>query len=395
MKSFLLKTAAILAIGAVLSACSESQSQTAGGPPAMPPTPVSVVEVKAETVPITNDLPGRIAPTRIAEVRPRVTGIVLDRVYEQGSIVKQGDVLYRIDPAVFAVQVASAEATLKRAKAAQLQAQQGAKRQAELHERKIASVQQRDDAIALEAQADADVALAEAGLAAARLNLEYADVTAPISGRIGRALITEGALVSSSDVMASIRQLDPVYVDFTQSAGDLMKLRKALASGAIDNPTPGEAAVRMLFDDGSEYAERGRLLFSEATVDTTTGQVTLRAEVPNTRGELLPGMYVRVLIEQGVERDAIAVPQQAVQRDAGGQSQVYVASTENKAELRKVVVGRAIDQRLVITQGLQPGDRVIVEGFQKLRPGADVAAETWNPDGAAKAADAATDKTAG
>lgn len=394
MKTFILKTAAIIAISGALAACSESESKTAG-PPAMPPMPVSIVEVKAEKVPITNDLPGRIAPTRIAEVRPRVTGIVLERVFEQGSIVKQGDVLYRIDPAVFAVQVASSEATLQRAKALQLQAQQAAKRQAELHERKIASVQQRDDAVALEAQADADVALAEAGLAAANLNLQYANVTAPISGRIGRALITEGALVSSSDILASIRQLDPVYVDFTQSAGDLMALRQALADGSIDSPAPGEAAIRMLFDNGSEYAERGRLLFSEASVDTTTGQVTLRAELPNPKGDLLPGMYMRVLIEQGVEPNAIAVPGQAVQRDAGGQSQVYIATADNKAELRNVTVGRTIDQRVVITQGLQPGDRVIVEGFQKLRPGTDVAAETWSPAGTAKAVDAAAGNTAG
>jgi membrane fusion protein (multidrug efflux system) len=213
-----------------------------------------VVEVTPEPIPILNELPGRIAPTRIAEVRPRVSGIVLERVFEQGSLVEQGDVLYRIDPAQFRVQVASAEATLQRAQSVQLQARQAADRQTQLRERNVASGQQMDNAVAALAQADAEVAIASAGLAEAQLNLDYAEIKAPISGRIGRAMITEGALVSanSAESLATIQQLDPVYADFTQSANELLRLRRALENGAVTNAEPGEARVLLRLDDGSE-----------------------------------------------------------------------------------------------------------------------------------------------
>ena len=386
MKSRL--TAVILA-AALLAGCNEVASKNeAGGAPAMPPTGVSFVELTAETLPITNELPGRIAPTRIAEVRPRVSGILVERVFEQGSIVEEGDVLYRIDPEPFRVQVASARATLQRAQAVQLQARQEADRQKELHERRVTSVQARDNAIASLAQADADVAIAQAGVDAAELNLHFSEVRAPISGRIGRALLTEGALVdSSSGVLATIQQLDPVYADFTQSANQLLSLRRSLNVGSLTGSHSGEAAVRLKLDDGQEYPHKGRLLFSEAAVDTTTGQITLRGEFPNPDGDLLPGMYVRVLIEQGIEQNALAVPQQAVQRNAGGQAQVYVVGAEDKAELRPVETGRIVGTRWVITKGLSAGDKVIVEGFQKLRPGAPVAATPW--EGTRKTAEVA------
>ncbi len=364
----------------ILAGCQEEQQGQQGG--GMPPAQVGIITTQAEDVPITNDLPGRIAATRTAEVRPRVSGIVVERVFQQGSVVKEGDVLYRIDPAPFRVQVESAEGTLRRARAVQMQARTAADRQEQLRKSNVASQQQYDDAIAQLAQADADVAIAEAGLASARLNLEYADVKAPITGRIGRALITEGALVSanSSENLATIQQLDPVYADFTQSATDLIRLRKALEEGdLIDDGN--QADVKLLMDDGSHYAHPGKLLFSEAAVDETTGQVTLRGEFPNPDGDLLPGMYVRVLIEQGIERNAIAVPQQAVQRDTSGKAQLYVVSSENKAELRQVTVGRAIDTRWVITDGLKPGEKVVVEGFQKIQPGGDVAPADWKPEG--------------
>ena len=380
MKSLALATrmAAAFAFLLLVSACDESE---AGAPtaPAMPPPLVSVVEVVPEELPVVSELPGRIAPTRIAEVRPRVSGIVVERVFEQGSLARQGDVLYRIDPALFSVQVESAEATLQRAQAVQVQARQQADRQKELRERNVISAQQQDNAVAALAQADADVALAQAGLTAARLNLEYAAVKAPIGGRIGRAMITEGALVSSAESLATIQQLDPVYVDFTQSSTELLRLRQDLEAGVLDSPAPGEASVRIRMDDGNEYAHRGRLLFSEAAVDETTGQVTMRAELPNPDGNLLPGMYVRVQIEQGVERGAIAIPQQAIQRDAGGKSQVYVVTGENVPELRTVRVGRTIADRVVIEDGLKDGERIIVEGFQKIRPGAPVTVEAWKP----------------
>jgi len=366
-----------------------AQAQAPGN---MPPTPVSIVTIAPEVLPVTNELPGRIAPTRIAEVRPRVSGIIVERVFEQGSFVKAGDVLYRIDPEPFRVQVASAEATLQRAKASQLNARQKADRQAELRERNIASVQTLDDAVAELARADADVALAEAGLAEARLNLDYTEVKAPISGRIGRAMITEGALVSSNDAasLARIQELDPVYADFTQSANELLRLRRAFAAGALQQVGPDEASVRLKLDDGSEYGHPGRLLFSEATVDETTGQITLRASFPNPDGDLLPGMYVRVVIEQGIQQSAIAVPQQAVQRDTSGASHVFVVNAEEKAEMRNIRTDRIVGDRIVVAEGLQPNDRVIVEGFQKIRPGSPVAATEWAPKSAEAAAASGT-----
>ncbi|WP_246658875.1 efflux RND transporter periplasmic adaptor subunit [Mesorhizobium sp. J18] len=347
----------------------------------MPPPAVSVVELKAERIPILNELPGRVAPTRIAEVRPRISGIVVERVFEQGSLVEEGDVLYRIDPQPFRVQVESAEATLERAKASQLQARQLAERQEKLSDRNIVSQQQRDDAIAALAQANADVAIAEAGLAAARLDLDYANVKAPISGRIGRALITEGALVNpnNAESLATIQQLDPIYVDFTQPVNEMLRLKKALESGKLAQAGEGAARVRLKYDDGSEYEHAGKLLFQEAAVDATTGQVTLRAEFPNPDGDLLPGMYMRVLIEQGVQQQAIAVPKQAIQRDATGQAQVYTVNGEGIAEMTVVTVGRAIGDRWLIENGLEPGQKIVVEGFQKIRPGAQVIAEEWKP----------------
>ncbi len=370
------RLAGSLILVSLVSACSESEGGTTAPPP-MPPAAVSFVEARPASLPVTNELPGRVAPTRIAEVRPRISGIVVERVFEQGSMVEQGDVLYRIDSEAFAVQVESAQATLMRAEATQLLARQQADRQRELLERNFASAQQQDSAVATLAQAGADVAAARAGLAAAQLNLAYANVEAPIAGRIGRAMITEGALVGSAESLATIQQLDPVYVDFTQSSTELMRLRRALEAGELDSPAPGEASVRIRLDDGSDYPQPARLLFSEATVDPTTGQVTMRAEVPNPKGDLLPGLYVRVLIEQGVEKSAIAVPQQAIQRDAGGKPQVWLVTADNVAELRPVRVGRALADRVVIEDGLNGGEKVVVEGFQKLRPGAPVNPQAW------------------
>jgi len=371
-------TTVLLAATLVLAGAMSATPLRAQMPPNMP-VPVSVLTVAQEDVPILNELPGRIAPTRIAEVRPRVSGIVVARVFEQGTHVKEGDVLYRIDPAPFKVQVDSARATLQRAEAVQLQARQNADRQQTLRQRDITSAQQYETAVATLAQADADIAAAKANLAAAELNLQYSEVKAPISGRIGRALITEGALVgtAATDILATIQQLDPVYADFTQSANELLHLRRAMKSGGIASDKPDEAAVRLLFDDGSPYQHKGRLLFSEAAVDALTGQVTLRGEFPNPEGDLLPGMYVRVIIQQGVQRNAIAIPQQAVQRDGGGRSQVYVIKDGKTADLRMVTTGRVVDNRWVIENGLKAGDQIIVEGFQKLRPGAPVTPQPW------------------
>ncbi|XEN32714.1 membrane fusion protein, multidrug efflux system [Ensifer sp. WSM1721] len=371
--------AASLATVIFLAGCQKNEEQQAA--PAFPPAQVAVYTTTAAPLPITNELPGRITPTRIAEVRPRVSGIVVERVFEQGSMVKEGDVLYRIDPAPFQVKVDSAEATLKRALAVRDQARQTADRQSRLKEAQVAAVQQYDDAIATLAQAEAEVGIAEAGLAEAKLNLQYANVTAPISGRIGRALITEGALVSTNGTenLATIQQLDPIYADFTQSATDLIRLRRALEDGQLMS-AKDEAEVQLILDDGTPYALKGKLLFSEAAVDETTGQVTLRGEFPNPNNDLLPGMYVRVQIQQGLEKDAITVPQQAVQRNNAGQSQVYVVSADNKVEFRNVTLGRTVGERWQVTSGLKAGEKVIIEGFQKVGPGAPVVPTAWDPN---------------
>ncbi|TCS09153.1 efflux RND transporter periplasmic adaptor subunit [Rhizobium sp. BK418] len=348
----------------------------------MPPAAVGVVEMKAHAVPVVNELPGRIAATRVSEVRARVSGILQERVFQQGTLVKEGDVLYRIDPRLFQVRVASAEAALQRAKATQQNARLQLERQQSLKERNIATGVDYDTAAVNLAQADADVASAQAGLDEAKINLDYTEVRAPITGIIGAALVTEGALVTADGTsnLALIQQIDPVYADFTQSAQDLLNLKRAVAEGKLASAAPGEARVELVFDDGSLYAEPGRLLFASANVDPNTGQVTLRAEFPNKHGDLLPGMYVRVRIEQAVRQDALTVPQRAVIRNEAGQAQVYVLSEGNKAELRSVTLGQTLDSEWVVEQGLKDGEKVIADGVQKVKPGATVAPEPWKPD---------------
>lgn len=369
-----------IAVLPALAACDGlTEDKPAAAAPARPPVAVSIITTVAEDIPVVNELPGRIAPTNIAEVRPRVSGLVVERVFEQGAVVQQGDVLYKIDPAPFQVQVNSARATLTRALATQEQAKRTADRQQELQTRKVASAQTRDDAVAALAQADADVALARAGLAAAELDLHYTDVKAPITGRIGRALITEGALVASTSTenLAVIRQLDPVYADFTQSAKELRELRKAMNSGEMSVSSDGAATVHLLYDDGVPYPETGRLLLQESTVDSNTGQITLRGEFPNPDSALLPGMYVRVRIEQGIRHNAVAVPQQAIQRGTAGKARLYVVKQDGTLDLRQVELGEATGNRWVVESGLAVGEQVVVEGFQKIRPGAKVTPQPW------------------
>lgn len=373
---FPIRAAGVLAIALALGGCGDGKQ--AGADQAAPAASVGVVTVTPETLRIVNDLPGRIAPTRIAEVRPRVAGIVVERVFKQGTIVREGDVLYRIDPAPFRVRVTSAKAALQRAEATRVLAKQQADRQTQLKERDVTTGQLYDRAVAELAQAEADELSARAGLESAQLDLQYTEVRAPITGRIGRALITEGALVSvgGSESLATIQQLEPVYADFTQSANELLALKRAAQANAKAQGSDA-ADVRLRFDDGSEYGHQGRLLFSEAAVDATTGQITLRGEFPNPEGDLLPGMYVRVQIVQGEQKDALSVPERALQRDPGGQAQLYVVNAERKAELRSVTPSRLVNGRWIIKSGLNAGDSVVVEGFQTLAPGAAVDPKPW------------------
>lgn len=351
-------------------------------PGQMPPSGVSFVTLKARDLPVISELPGRIAPVRIAEVRARVTGVVQQRVFEQGSLVKAGDVLYRIDPALFKVRVASAKASLQRAQATALNASQQFERQKVLQQRKASSDVEFESASATLAQANADVALAQAALDEAEINLGYTEVKAPISGVIGGALVTEGALVNadSGNALAAIQQIDPVYADFTQPAGDLLAIRRDIASGKLAAP-PENQKVQLIFDDGSVHDQDGKLLFSSTTVDATTGQLVLRAEFPNPNRELLPGLYVRVHIEQAMRKNTLSIPQRAVMRDATGAASVYVVGAENKAEARPVKLGTAIAGEWIVDSGLAEGDKVIVEGGQKIGPGMVVAPEEWKPAG--------------
>jgi membrane fusion protein (multidrug efflux system) len=365
----------------VASACDAPQAEQA----ATAPPQVGIVTLQPSSRPYMRELPGRIAPTRVAEVRARVAGIVLERTFQQGADVKAGDVLYRIDPVRFEVELAAAEAALAKAQAVHDQAEQQAKRVEKLISGQATSQAQYEIAVATFRQAQADVAARKADVARVRLDLDYTGVRSPINGRIGRALVTEGALVGQGEAthLATVQQLDPVYADFTQSAGELQQLRRDLESGALEQVEPDAAKVRLVLDDGTLYPLAGKLLFSDASVDPGTGQVTLRGEFPNPKGELLPGMYVRVQIQQGTDGDALAVPQQAVQRNDTGGSEVYVVRPDNRAVIKPMRAGRVVDEQWLVLDGLDPGDRVVVEGFQKFEPGDVVDPVPWQPTQAA------------
>ncbi|WP_244441572.1 MULTISPECIES: efflux RND transporter periplasmic adaptor subunit [Rhizobium] len=350
----------------------------------MPAPAVGVLQIKAHPVPVMSELPGRIAATRVSEVRARVSGILQERVFEQGSLVHKGDVLYRIDPKLFQVRVASARAALQKAKAVQANARQQLERQRSLRERNVSTAVDYDTAAVNLAQADADVAAQQASLDEAEINLDYTEVKAPITGIIGGALVTEGALVTAEGAsnLALIQQIDPVYADFTQSAQDLLALKRALSEGKLQSPAPGQASVELVFDGGKTYFKPGKLLFSNANVDPSTGQVTLRAEFPNPDGDLLPGMYVRVRIEQAVQKSGITIPQRAVTRDAQGNPQILVLAADQTVQVRNIALGTSLGTEWIVLSGLKDGEAIIADGVQKVTPGSKVVAEPWTPPSA-------------
>lgn len=383
--------AAVTLILSFLAGCGDktANAQAPGG--GMPPPEVSIVTIEPQRVVMTTELPGRLEATRVAQVRARVSGIVQKRVFREGSDVKAGDVLFRIDPAPYQATYNSAQASLARAEANLAQTSLKAQRYKPLVETNAISKQEYDEAVTAQKQAVADVAAAKAALETARLNLGYATVNAPISGRIGRALVTEGALVGQGEAtpLAVIQQIDPIYVNLTQSASEVLQLRRAMASGQLQRAGKGEAKVTLVTEDGQPYPHAGKLLFSDLTVDESSGAITLRAEFPNPERMLLPGLYVRARLEQAETENAILVPQQAVQRSPSGAS-VMVVGADGKVAAQPVTTKGTQGNAWVIGEGLKAGDRVIVEGIQKVKPGAPVKPVPWKaqaPANAGKPAD--------
>ncbi len=336
-------------------------------PPAPPPPKVSVVTLKAQAVPITTELPGRVAGYRTADVRPQVNGIILKRLFVEGSDVKAGQQLYQIDPAPYQASYDSAVAALASAKAL-------AERNKPLAEANAVSKQDYDNSVASHLQA-------QAAVETAHINLIYTRVLSPITGRIGRSLITEGALVSANQAtaLATVQQLDPVYVDVTQPTTTLVRFQREAAAGLLKQNEKGQAQVLVRLEDGSDYAHPGTLEFSEVTVDEGTGSVTLRALTPNPEHLLLPGMFVREVIQEGVRQDAVLAPQQGVSHDQKGEPNALVVGPDNIVELRTIKTDRAVGDQWLVTSGLKPGDRVIVEGIQSAKPGAKVVPEEYRP----------------
>ncbi|WP_459618346.1 efflux RND transporter periplasmic adaptor subunit [Bordetella sp. 2513F-2] len=371
-----------------LAACGD---QKGAAPAAAGKPQVGVVTLKTQPVTLTTELPGRTAATRSAEVRPQVNGIIQKRLFTEGGEVKAGDQLYQIDPALYQAQVESSKAALARAEAQLRSARALAERYKPLVSTRAISRQTYDDAVAARDQAQADVLSAKAALDTARINLTYTKVLSPIDGIIGRSAVTEGALVAANqaNALATIQQIDPVYVDVTQSSTQLLRLKKDLASGRLKRSGDGQAAeVTLTLEDGTPYEHKGKLEFSEVTVDESTGSVIIRALFPNPDHTLLPGMFVRARLAEGVAPEGLLVPQRGVTRSQRGEPTAMVLDAENKVELRVLQADRTVGDHWLVTGGLKAGDRVIVEGLQKVRPGVEVEATEWQPAPAAGAAPA-------
>jgi membrane fusion protein (multidrug efflux system) len=388
-------TLGAIGLSLLMAGCGQKNPATppAGG---MPPAEVGVLTVTPGEVGLVTELPGRLEASRVAQVRARAAGILQKRLFREGSDVKAGQALFEIDPAPYQASYASAQASLAKAEANLMQARAQAERFKPLAEARAISQQDYVNAQAAHKQAEADVAIGKAAVQTARINLNYAAVTAPISGRIGRSLVTEGALVGQGEAtqLAVIQQIDPMYVNFTQSASDVLKLKAGLAHGQYKQAGKGAASISLIQEDGSTYAHAGRLLFTDLTVDASSGQVTFRAEIPNPGKQLLPGLYVRVRLEQAQVSGAILLPQQAVTRGARGDT-VMVVGPDHHLTPRPVKLGSAQGHHWVVLEGLKTGEQVMVDGFQKLphgKPGDPIVVKPvpWQaPDSQAASAPAA------
>nr|WP_318382559.1 multidrug efflux RND transporter periplasmic adaptor subunit AcrA [uncultured Enterobacter sp.] len=361
-----------------LTGCDEKPAQQGAGQQA---PEVGIVTLKSEPLQITTELPGRTSAYRIAEVRPQVSGIILKRNFTEGSDVEAGVSLYQIDPATYQAQYESAKGDLAKAQAAAKIAQLTLSRYQKLIGTKYISQQDLDTAQADALQANASAVAAKAAVETARINLAYTKVTSPISGRIGKSAVTEGALVQSGQTtaLATVQQLDPIYVDVTQSSNDFLRLKQELENGTLKQEN-GKAKVELLTNDGAKLPQTGTLEFSDVTVDQTTGSITLRAIFPNPKQSLLPGMFVRAKLEEGVNPNALLVPQQGVTRTPRGEATAMVVGEGDKVEVRQLTTSQAIGDKWLVTDGLKAGDRVIVTGLQKVKPGAQVKAQEVTSD---------------
>ena len=383
-KILLTQLAAAVLCGLLMASCQPEQ-QAASTPPAAPA--VSVVTVQPQPVLLTTELPGRTSAYRIAEIRPQVNGLIQKRIFTEGTDVQAGDLLYQIDPAPFRAALKNAEAALVRSEANLPAIQSRAQRYKDLLADKAVSQQEYDDVAAALHQLEADIQYGRATVEAARINLAYTRITAPISGRIGRSNVTEGAIVTAYQpvALATIQQLDPIYVDVPQSTTELLRLKRRLADGRLNRHDASQETVSLILPDSSAYPLAGVLQSQEVSVDPTTGSVTLRAVFPNPETVLLPGMFVQAAISEGVNPAAILVPQQGVSRDRRGNPIALIVDAENKVALRMLSVDRAVGDQWLVSSGLAPGDRVIVEGLKMLRPGTPVQAVPFTASNAASA----------
>ncbi|MCA6975921.1 efflux RND transporter periplasmic adaptor subunit [Pectobacterium carotovorum] len=369
----------MLSGGLMLAGCDSGNNQQGGAQQQMPE--VGIVTLKTEALNVMTELPGRTSAYRIAEVRPQVGGIILKRNFVEGSDIKAGASLYQIDPATYQASYNSAKGSLAQAQAQAEIARLTVNRYKPLLGTNYVSKQDYDQAVATSRQADAAVQAAKAAVDTAQINLAYTKVNSPIEGRVGKSTVTEGALVATGQATAltTVQQLDPIYVDVTQSSNDFLQLKKELENGTLKQ-SDGKANVRLLLENGSEYAEAGTLEFSDVTVDETTGSITLRAIFPNPQHNLLPGMFVRARLDSGVNPTALLVPQQGVTRDPRGQATAMVVGEGDKVEPRTLKTSKAIGDKWLVTEGLKAGDRVIVTGLQKIRPGAQVKTKEVAPE---------------
>lgn len=376
-------------MAAFIAGCSSSAAPPA---PGGGPTEVGVVTLEARPVTLSAELPGRTVSTVVAEVRPQVGGILRERLFTEGADVKAGQLLYRIDPAPYQAAVDSARAALAKARANVDSLRPKAARYKELAEIKAVAQQDTDDALAALRQAEAEVDAARAALDSAAINLAYTRVTAPVAGRIGKSAVTPGALVTAGQAtaLATVQQVDPIYVDLTQSSTDALRLRRAFEAGQLRQAGRNQAAVALILEDGSRYGHEGRLQFTDITVNAGTDTVALRAVFPNPRGELLPGMYVRAALQEGVAEQAVLVPQRGVSRNVKGEATALVVGADNSVEQRVLQVSRPIGDSWLVEAGLAAGERVIVEGSQKVRPKAVVKPVAVDNKVAARPAAAAT-----